>query len=203
MSRQFRVISIDSRGHGQSTLGHQPYSYRLLSADVIAVLDELSIASADVAGWSDGGNAALMLALHYSGRVKRVIAISANAHPDVLTPEATDQIEGIDPERPPLFFRALYFIQSPYPSRLTKLRREVLAMWQSGRIFTCEELATISAPVLLMIGENDAVALSHAEEMQDCIGQARLEVLATVGHSVPQSASERVLSLMQDFLMEN
>ena len=203
LSRQFQVISIDSRGHGQSTLGHQPYTYHLLADDVIAVLDELDIRSADVAGWSDGGNTALMLALYYSERIKRVVAISANAHLDGLTPEASDHIDRIDPERPPLIFRVLYIIQSPHPSRLIKLRSDVLALWQSGLHFTCEDLNRVTSPVLLIIGQNDDVALDHAQEMRDCLRQADLHVLPAVGHTVPQSAPERVLALMLDFLTKH
>lgn len=199
LSRQFKVVSIDSRGHGHSTLGQQPYGYTLLANDVLAVMDQLGLSSADVAGWSDGGNIALLLAQRHPERVRRVLAISANAHPDGLTDEASDTIKGMNPEKPPRLKQLLYFLQSPHPSRLVALRRAVLAMWQYGPHFSCDNLSQISAPVLLMIGENDDIALEHAEHMLSCLPHGTLEVLDSVGHSVPQSAPQRVLRRMLRF----
>ena len=202
LSRHFKVVSIDSRGHGQSTLGHQTYGYSLLADDVIAVMDELRIADADIAGWSDGGNIAQLLARNQPKRDRRVMAISANAHPDGLTRQASELIQGIDPEKPPLLMQALYFFQSPHPSRLVRLRREVLSMWQRGPHFSCEDLNSISAPVALMIGENDDIARGHAEQMLACLQHGSLDVLSSVGHSVPQSAPGRVLTRMLQFFGE-
>ena len=49
-----RVILIDSRGHGRSTRDARPYSYELMAADVLAVMDALDLAKAAFVGWSDG-----------------------------------------------------------------------------------------------------------------------------------------------------
>ena len=50
------VILVDSRGHGRSTRDARPYGYDLMADDVVALLDTLHIAKADVVGWSDGGH---------------------------------------------------------------------------------------------------------------------------------------------------
>ncbi|WP_054700235.1 alpha/beta fold hydrolase [Desulfosarcina cetonica] len=63
-------------------------SYRRLAADAVAILDRLGIAQTDVVGWSDGGNTALLLALGWPRRVRRMVVISANFNPAGLTPEA-------------------------------------------------------------------------------------------------------------------
>ena len=47
------VIVVDSRGHGRSTRDARPYGYDLMADDVVALLDTLHIAKADVVGWSD------------------------------------------------------------------------------------------------------------------------------------------------------
>ena len=57
-----RLIGIDSRGHGCSTLGPQPLSYRRLEEDVKAVVQHLGLAHYGVIGHSDGGIVALRLA---------------------------------------------------------------------------------------------------------------------------------------------
>ena len=62
VSAGYRVIVIDSRGHGRSTRDARPYSYERMASDVLAVMDALGIDSARFVGWSDGACIALVLA---------------------------------------------------------------------------------------------------------------------------------------------
>ena len=50
----YRVVLIDSRGHGRSTRDARPFSYELMASDVSAVMDTLRLAKAGLVGWSDG-----------------------------------------------------------------------------------------------------------------------------------------------------
>ena len=58
----YRVITIDTRGHGRSTMDDRSLTYHLLAQDVIAVLDQLKVDRAAVVGWSDGACTAMVLA---------------------------------------------------------------------------------------------------------------------------------------------
>lgn len=79
---------VDTRGHGESTLGHAKLSYGLFAQDAIQVLDQLGIEQTDIIGWSDGGIIALVLGRDWSQRVGKIIAISANFDLSGLTQEA-------------------------------------------------------------------------------------------------------------------
>jgi pimeloyl-ACP methyl ester carboxylesterase len=59
------VILMDSRGHGRSTRDAQPYGYDLMADDVVALMDSLKIARADIVGWSDGGILGIDLAIRH------------------------------------------------------------------------------------------------------------------------------------------
>ncbi len=59
----YRVILIDSRGHGLSTRDARPYSYELMASNVSKVMNVLHLAKASLVGWSDGACTALVLAL--------------------------------------------------------------------------------------------------------------------------------------------
>ena len=58
----YRAVVIDSRGHGRSTRDARPYTYELMAADVLAVMDALQLERAALVGWSDGACTALVLA---------------------------------------------------------------------------------------------------------------------------------------------
>src|ERR1700752_2413117 len=57
----YRVILIDSRGHGRSTRDERPYSYELMASDVLAVMDMLQLERVAFIGWSDGACIALIV----------------------------------------------------------------------------------------------------------------------------------------------
>ena len=80
LAERYRVISIDSRGHGRSTDDERPYGYSLMASDVMGVMDSLSVARAALVGWSDGGNIGLELAINSRERLVRVFALGANYH---------------------------------------------------------------------------------------------------------------------------
>lgn len=77
LARQFRVIVPDLRGYGQSDAppddaGHTVYSKRRMAQDIVALMDALGLASADVLGHDRGARVAYRLALDHPGRVRRL-----------------------------------------------------------------------------------------------------------------------------------
>ena len=73
-----KVILIDSRGHGRSTLGPYPLSYEKMQSDVVAIMDTLHLKKASFVGWSDGAIISLIMAIKNPERVNSVYAFGAN-----------------------------------------------------------------------------------------------------------------------------
>ena len=78
-----RVIAYDARGHGSSSPAAEPdgYTYEDLALDLIAVLDQLSIERAVLAGASMGAHTALWLALRKPERVAGLVVITPGYDP--------------------------------------------------------------------------------------------------------------------------
>jgi pimeloyl-ACP methyl ester carboxylesterase len=200
LAKDHRVIVIDLRGHAESALGTDEFSYRLLAGDVLAVLDVLGIRRADVAGWSDGGNVGLLFALTYPQRIGRLIAISANYSPDGLTGAAMEAIRSSPEDAGSLPARLLYRLQSAVPDNWPVLQGRVTRMWKQYPQLTADDLRRISAPTLLIVGANDDVELSHSEKMREAIPEAELLVVPDVGHAVPRNAPRAVTDSIRRFL---
>ncbi len=79
LSRDYRVIRYDTRGHGASDAPTGAYSFAQLTGDVIALLDTLGVARAHFAGLSLGGMTALGLALEYPSRIASICAANCSA----------------------------------------------------------------------------------------------------------------------------
>src|SRR5271170_8446319 len=90
------VILMDSRGHGRTSRDARPYGYDLMADDVVALIDRLHIAKADIVGWSDGGIVGLDLAMRHKERIGKVFAFAANT-------VTSGVIEGV--EKNPTFAR--------------------------------------------------------------------------------------------------
>lgn len=75
---RYRVIALDTRGHGQSPRGEKPFTIRQFAEDLHDFMDEQRIDRAHILDFSDGGNIALIFALKYPERVDHLILNGAN-----------------------------------------------------------------------------------------------------------------------------
>lgn len=79
LSKHFRVLRYDTRGHGQSEVTSGPYTIAQLGTDVIALLDHLDIGQASFCGLSMGGSTFMWLAVQHPARVNKLILCNTGA----------------------------------------------------------------------------------------------------------------------------
>ena len=73
LTRHFRVIRYDSRGHGKSVAPEGPYSLEQLGGDALAILDALGVQKASWMGLSKGGALGQWLLVHAPERIARAV----------------------------------------------------------------------------------------------------------------------------------
>jgi pimeloyl-ACP methyl ester carboxylesterase len=174
------VILIDSRGHGRSTRDARPYGYDLMADDVIALLDTLHVAKADVVGWSDGAILGLDLAIRHPDRVGRIFAFAANTVTSGVQ-------EGV--EKNPTFARFIeragheYARLSATPKDYDGFVTQISKMWETQPNWTDAQLKSIKAQVLVVDGDHDeAIKRPHTEYIAATIPGAGLLILPNVSH---------------------
>ena len=199
LARSYALVLIDTRGHGRSTFGNRAFKYDLFANDVIAVLDKLKLSLVDVAGWSDGGITGLLLARDYPTRIRRLVAISVNAHADGLTDQAR-QLLDTDNNTGSVRSRLLRLVISPEPGRWHDLTQGLTDLWQDDPWLLDQQMRTIVTPTLIIAGANDDVHYRHLDDISSALPCATLHILPGIGHTVPQSAPAKVLQLMTEFL---
>ena len=188
-----RLILIDTRGHGVSSLGTAEFTYSNLAADVVAVLDQLGIARTAIIGWSDGGNTALRLAGLHPERVASMILISANYSPDGLR----------DPTLSNFSHQGLTRLKRwLVGSDDRRLVAEIKHLWQNYPRISPGELNAIATPTLVIIGEHDEITLAHAEEMVSLLPGASLHVLEGAGHHALLTHAKAVNELARGFFSQ-
>jgi pimeloyl-ACP methyl ester carboxylesterase len=198
LRRGYRVVVIDSRGHGRSTRDERPFRYELMAADVLGVMDSLELEPAALVGWSDGACTALVLASQAPSRVAGVFFFACNMDPSGAKVIA---------EVMPILSRCIgrhaqdYQRLSATPDRFDELSDAVGLMQKTQPNFSANDLAQISVPVAIVQSEHDEfIKLDHAEYLARSIPDAEFVMLHGVSHFAPLQRPEYFNQAMLAFL---
>ena len=190
-SRFYRVIAIDTRGHGQSPRGTAPFSIQQFAEDLRGFLDQHEIPKAHILGFSDGGNIALTFALRYPERVDRLILNGANLFPAGVKP--TVQL--------PIVLG--YHAASLFATRSPKAKENaaLLGLMVKEPNIRPEELNGLTVPTLVIAGTKDMIRESHTRLIARSLPNARL-VLLPGDHFIANKEPEAFNRAVRDFLNE-
>jgi pimeloyl-ACP methyl ester carboxylesterase len=194
----YRVILIDSRGHGRSSRDARPYSYALMGGDVLAVMDRLELHKAATIGWSDGACTALLLGHRHPDRIAGVFYFGCNMDdsgtlPFVLTPVI---------ERCFSRHKQDYAALSPTPDDFDGFVEAVGLMQRTQPNYTAADLAEIHVPVTVAQAAGDEfIRPEHAAYIAGTIPGAALVELPGVTHFAPVQRPEVFNAAVLAFLM--
>ena len=153
----FQLILIDARGHGASDKPHDRASYvwPISIADILAVVDDLSIERAAYWGYSMGGAIVLGLAQHVPNRVSSLIVGGATAYPRSLRTLP----DGSNPEAFISWLETMVGARaSPeFRSLLLSSDLRALAAAAQDRPSMLDDLPKMRMPCLFYAGESDGI----------------------------------------------
>jgi pimeloyl-ACP methyl ester carboxylesterase len=179
LAKRYRVIVMDSRGHGRSTRNDQAYSYDLMADDVLGLMDFLKIPKAAIVGWSDGAILGLDIALRHPERLTGVFAFAANSDPGGIQ----------DIRRNPVFNAYIaraekeYAALSPTPTEFKAFFKQIETMWLTQPRWTAKQLQRITVPVWIVDADHDeAIKRDNTEFMAESILGAGLLIQPEVSH---------------------
>lgn len=166
-SKNYRVIAIDTRGHGQSPRGDKSFTIKQFAEDLHDFIDKKGIAKAIFLGFSDGGNIALTFALKHSERVEKLILNGANLFPNGVKPRYQWPIV------------IGYYIAKCFSGFSTEARKnaELLGLMVNEPHIQPAELATLHMPVLVIAGTKDMIKDSHTHLIYKSLQNASLEII--------------------------
>ena len=166
-SDRYRVIALDTRGHGKSPRGTKPFTIDQFSCDLYDFMEALEISEAVILGFSDGANIAMKFAMNYPDKVKALILNGGNLHPEGV--KRTTQIP----------IELGYKIARRFASKSSgaKKNAEMLGLMVNDPNIEQTELSKITAPTLVICGTNDIIKESHTKEIAGNIPNAKLSIV--------------------------
>lgn len=197
LADRFRVVRVDTRGHGRSPVPPGPYSTGVLAADVVAVADRLGWEQFAFVGLSIGGAIGQTLALEHPGRVRSLVLCCTG--PSFGDPQswrdraARVRAEGMgflaEPTRQRWFTPE--FLESE-PAIVRRLVGMLLSAPPEGYAGCCDALAEydvtdrlgeITAPTRVVAAAQDPVSPpSVGQALADAIPDADLCVVERASH---------------------
>ena len=159
---RYRVIAVDTRGHGKSPRGTAPLTLNQFADDLRAFMDELDIASAHILGFSDGANVAILFALAHPTRVKSLILNGGNLFPEGLTEQTRREI---DEE----------FEQAVATNDESQL--ELLRLMIDEPHIDPAQLGELRMPTLVVAGTDDMIEEAHTRLIAESIPNEQLAII--------------------------
>ncbi len=189
--KKYRVIAIDTRGHGKSPRGTKPFTIRQFAEDLRDFMLEHEISKAHILGFSDGGNIALVFALKYPDMVDRLILNGANLDESGIVEEAQQQIrkEYAEAEEK----------AKTDPTVIKDL--EMLGLMVNDPNISVEELANVKAKTLVLTGEDDLILPEHSALIAENIPDAKW-VSIPGDHWIANKYSKDFNRVVDEFLSE-
>ncbi len=200
LADKYQVISIDTRGHGRSTLTKQVFSYHLFAGDVLAVMDKLALKSAAIVGWSDGGEIGIDLAINHPERIAKLFVIGANydVHGSKSRGDHTPTFEAYG-----VRCHHDYAKLSKTPKAWENLVDAMTPVWHTATVFTKEQLRTITTPTMITDGDHDEIiVIDQEKEMAGLVQHGEFLAFENASHFVMWQDPASVNKALLEFLGE-
>jgi 3-oxoadipate enol-lactonase len=215
LAETYRVVVLETRGHGRSPVPPGPYTIDELGADFLHTIDELGIGSFGYVGLSLGGQVGMWLASEVPDRVDAlslwctapVLGTAQSWHERAETVREHGTAAVAAPAMP-RWFTPSYL--ETHSTDVADWEAMIASIPAEGYAACCDalagsdltgRLAAITAPTLVVAGESDPTAPPQLmREMADRIATSRLEVLSPAAHLAAIEQPGAAADLLLDHL---
>lgn len=189
-SDKYRVIALDTRGHGKSQRGNAPFTIKQFAKDLDGFMNYMGISKAIILGFSDGANIAMEFALKYPHRVKALILNAGNLNPNGVKKRIQCPIE----------FGYKIAAKFSSKSQKAKANAEMLGLMVNEPNIDSRELIKIAVPTLVICGTRDMIKESHTKEIANSIPNAQLAIIKG-NHFIANKKHKAFNKEVEDFLI--
>mgnify|MGYP000978060972 CR=1 FL=1 len=166
-SKNYRVIAVDTRGHGKSPRGMAPFTLNQFAEDLKEFLDSLEINRAIILGFSDGANIALLFTLKYPDFTEKLILNGAD-----LTPKGVR----LKTQLPICVSYGIVSLISVFDKKAIS-KKEMLGLMVTQPNINPTELNKIKVPALVIVGTDDMIKQSHSRLIAESIPNCKFSVI--------------------------
>ena len=186
---KYRVIAVDTRGHGKSPRGSAPFTIKQFSSDLYDFMKSHRILNAVILGFSDGANIAMEFAMKHPDMVKALILNGGNLNPKGV--KRTTQIP----------IEIGYKIANHFSKKSADAKKnaEMLGLMVNEPNIKPHELSILTMPTLVICGTRDMIKESHTRKIAENIPNVKLAIIKG-DHFIANKHPETFNRTVDDFL---
>src|SRR4051812_8294497 len=212
LSKTRKVIAIEMQGHGHTPFSDRELSITTLASDVEKVMDYLKIDSAYVAGFSMGGSIAYQFAVQSPKRLRKLVIISSTYKTSGWLPIVNGGVKDFKPE----FFdntpiKTAYDAVAPDKTKWRKFLEQMFAFAKVPFNVGDSNIAKITAPVLIISGDNDGLDKIELAKTYKLLGggvsadlgpmpKSQLAIVPSQSHVSLMMQTTTILNYLNNFL---
>lgn len=172
-----QIIAMELQAHGHTKDRGTPTTFEQDADDVAALLDFLKIPQAEILGFSNGGNTAMQLAARHPQLIKKLVIASSFYKRDGLFKGFFDFMDKASLDNMPMGLQEAYLAINNDPAALEVMHNRDRNRMIAFKDWPDEMLRNITAPTLILGGDQDVMTVEHFVEMFRLFPKAELAIL--------------------------
>ena len=191
-SKKYRMIAVDTRGHGKSKRGTMPFTMEQFAEDLQYLLNKLKIKDIILLGFSDGANIAMKYALKYSDNIKALILNGGDLNTKGVKLSTQLPIE------------VGYRIAKLFANKgeEAKLNTEILGLMVNEPNIDPKSLNNIKVPTLVIAGTKDIIKEKHTKLIASSLPNSKICIIDGPHHCANKNPEE-FNKVVENFLDKN
>jgi pimeloyl-ACP methyl ester carboxylesterase len=200
LSLHRRVVAPERQAHGHTPDRPGPLTFRGMTDQTVKFLVAQGLGPVDLVGWSDGGMVGTLIAAEHPELV-RTLTVTGSGFSDAgYLAGLVESLVALPPDDEEMAtFAAIYAQASPDgPEHFPDVWDKVRTMWAEPFDWS-DKVKEISAPCLIIVGDDDFIRVEHAVEFSQLVENGQLAVVPGSSHALPMEKPDLFNQLVLDF----
>lgn len=180
LAQHRQVIAVELQAHGRTSDRPGDLSFEQDADDVAALLKQLHIDKADFFGFSNGGTTAVQIAIRHPEIVHKLVLGSALCKRNGVPPQFWDFMKQAQLSNMPQALKDAYIKVAPDSNGLRVMCDKDVKRMINFKDIPDEQIQSIQAPTLIIIGDKDVILPEQALEMHRQIPNSELSIIPGV-----------------------
>ena len=214
LSRDYRMLAFDIRGHGKSQPSQQAVTYPLVVEDIVALMDHLNLSKAYLCGYSTGGSIVLEFLMAHPERSLGGIVVGGMSEvkdkklrKNILMGLILSKMKAI---RTIAFSVSWtnsvsfqHFLELYREAKRTHAKNAEQYYKYSLSFNATDLLERIELPILLLYGEEDKAFHPYAQILHERLPKNELHFIPNVDHRIPTKAHDEMNKKIRYFISKH
>jgi pimeloyl-ACP methyl ester carboxylesterase len=202
LSKHFKVIAVDSPGHGRSEQADS-LSYQLMADYFTKMNDIMRLDSVYLMGYSDGAIAGMLVSHDRPDKIKRFVFGSGLLNTASYKPGSLEGIKNITPETRSERWIKEYKSKSPQPEKWEKFVVDFKEMWLQDVYVPNSKLSEIKCRTLVLLGDRDYyIPIEVGIGIYNAISNSELCIMPNTTHGIFYKP-DYINCIVRDFLLKD